>query len=49
MIFQGGILLLAVGIIQVLTAVNMINLSGVSTFFPLGIVLLNYITSLSIT
>lgn len=48
MIFQGGILLLAVGIIQVLTAVSMIKLSGISTFFPLGIVLINFITSLLI-
>jgi hypothetical protein len=48
MIFQGGILLLGVGVIQVLAAVNMIELSGISTFFPLGIVLINFITSLSI-
>ena len=48
MIFQGGIILLAVGIIQVLVSVNIIQLPGISAYFPLGIVLINFITSLSI-
>ena len=48
MIFQGGILLLAVGIIQVLVSANVIQLAGVSAYFPVGIVLINFITSLII-
>ena len=49
MIFQGGILLLSVGIIQVLVSANVIQLSGVSAYFPVGIVLINFITSLIIS
>ncbi len=48
MIFQGGILLFAVGIVQVLTSANVIQLPGISAYFPLGIVLINFITSLII-
>ena len=48
MIFQGGILLFAVGIVQVLTSANAIQLPGISAYFPLGIVLINFITSLII-
>jgi hypothetical protein len=48
MIFQGGILLLAVGIIQVLISSNYMQLTGVSVYFPVGIVLINFITSLVI-
>jgi hypothetical protein len=49
MIFQGGILLLAVGIIQILTALGAIELIGVARFFPVGVVLLNLSTFLVIT
>ena len=45
MIYQGGILLLAVGIIQVLVTTNLIQLIGISAYFPLGIVLINFVTS----
>lgn len=48
MIFQGGILLFAVGIIQVLVSANIIRLPGLSAYFPVGIILLNFITSLLI-
>ncbi len=48
MIFQGGILLLAVGIIQVLVSVDIIQLPGISTYFPVAIVFINFITSLVI-
>jgi hypothetical protein len=48
MIFQGGILLFAVGIIQVLVSVDRIQLPGISTYFPVGIVLINFIISLII-
>ncbi len=48
MIFQGGILLLAVGIIQVLYSANIIQLPGIAAYFPLAIVFLNFITSLTI-
>jgi hypothetical protein len=46
MIFQGGILLLAVGIIQVLVSLDIIVLTGVARYFPVGIVLINVFTSL---
>lgn len=48
MIFQGGILLFAVGIIQVLVSAGIIQLPGISAYFPVGIVLINFITSLII-
>jgi hypothetical protein len=48
MIFQGGILLFAVGIIQVLVSANIIQLPGISAYFPVGIILINFITSLII-
>ncbi len=48
MIFQGGILLLAVGIIQVLVSASVIQLPGISAYFPVGIVLINFMTSLII-
>ena len=48
MIFQGGILLLAVGIIQILVSTKVIQLPGISAYFLVGIVLINFITSLFI-
>ncbi|QGY44698.1 hypothetical protein GM418_13785 [Maribellus comscasis] len=48
MIFQGGVLLFAVGIIQVLVSADIIQLPGTSAYFPVGIVLINFITSLII-
>jgi hypothetical protein len=48
MIFQGGILLFVVGIIQVLVSANIIQLPGISAYFPVGIVFINFITSLLI-
>ncbi len=49
MIFQGGILLLTVGIIQILVSASLIELNGVARYFPVGIVLINVCTSLIIT
>jgi hypothetical protein len=48
MIFQGGILLFAVGIIQVLVSADIIQLPGISAYFPVGFVFINFITSLMI-
>ena len=48
MIFQGGILLLAVGIIQILLSLDILVLTGVARYFPVGIVLINMCTSLFI-
>jgi hypothetical protein len=48
MIFQGGILLLAVGIIQILASLDIIILTGAARYFPVGIVLINFCTSLVI-
>lgn len=48
MVFQGGLLLLAVGMIQILVSVNLITLTGVARFFPVGIVLINFFTALII-
>ena len=49
MIFQGGILLMAVGIIQLLLAISLIQLTGFAAYFPVGIVFLNFCTFLLIT
>ena len=48
MIYQGGIILLAVGILQVLVSIHFVVLTGISVYFPVGIVLLNFLTSLLI-
>ena len=48
MIFQGGILLLAVGVVQILMSFQVINLPGISVYFPVGVVLINFLTSLII-
>ena len=48
MVSQGGFILLAVGIIQVLTSINIIELTGVAAYFPVGIVMINFFTSLLI-
>ena len=48
MIFQGGILLLAIGIVQVLVSANIIQLPGISAYFPVGVVIINFVTSLAI-
>lgn len=48
MIFQGGLLLFAVGVIQILTSIDIIELVGVARYFPVGIVLINFGTAISI-
>lgn len=48
MIYQGGILLFAVGIIQVLVSASLIQLPGISAHIPAGIILINFFTSLII-
>jgi hypothetical protein len=48
MIFQGGIVLLAVGIVQILISIDLMVLTGVARYFPVGIVLINFCTSLLI-
>jgi hypothetical protein len=48
MIFQGGVLLLAVGIIQILVSAKVIQLPGISAYFPVGIILINFLSSLFI-
>jgi hypothetical protein len=48
MIFQGGIILFAVGIMQVLLSADIIQLPGIAAYFPVGIVLINFVTSLTI-
>jgi hypothetical protein len=48
MIFQGGILLLAVGILQILFSVGLIQLNGISVYIPVSIILLNTISSFMI-
>ncbi len=49
MIFQGGILLFSVGIIQILNSASIIELNGVARYFPVGIVLINFCTALFTT
>ena len=49
MVFQGGLLLLAVGLVQILASAGMIALEGVARYFPVGVVLLNFLTALLVT
>ncbi len=49
MIFQGGLLLLAVGIFQILVSVSTIELTGVARYIPVGIVLIFFSTTLFIS
>lgn len=49
MIFQGGLLLLAVGIIQILISLDIIVLTGIAQYFPVGLVLINFCTALFFT
>ena len=44
MSFQGGFLLFAVGLIQVLNFLNIITLSGIAIYFPVGIICINIFT-----
>jgi hypothetical protein len=48
MIFQGGMLLLAVGVLQVLIAINVFSLEGIARYFPVAIVLTNFLTAFCI-
>ena len=48
MSFQGGFLLFAVGLIQVLNFLNIITLSGIAIYFPVGIICINILTFLLI-
>lgn len=41
MIFQGGIILIALGAIQILKGLKIIKLNGIGALFPLGIICLN--------
>ena len=49
MVFQGGLLMFAVGVIQILVSTDVIVLTGVARYFPVGIVALNFCTALIIT
>ena len=49
MIFQGGFILLAVGIMQILLGLDIIVLEGLSRYFLVAIVLINFCTALFIT
>ena len=48
MSFQGGILLLCTGALQLLSGLNVIELTGVSAYIPLAIILINFGTYLLI-
>lgn len=48
MIMQGGFILLAVGVVQLLFSLGVIELTGVSRYFPIGIVIINFLVSLFI-
>ena len=49
MIIQGGVLLFAVGVIQILVSVDTIVLTGVARYFPVGVVAINFCAALIIT
>ncbi|QST00334.1 hypothetical protein IMZ31_01665 [Pontibacillus sp. ALD_SL1] len=44
MSLQGGMILLAVGVVEVLTFYNLVVLTGVAAFIPLGILCLNVLS-----
>jgi len=46
MTFQGGVILLAVGIVQLLVSAGIIELIGVARYFLVAIVLINFLTTL---
>ena len=48
MSLQGGLLLLAVGLIHILQFFNIITLVGIAVFFPLGLICINLIAFLLI-
>lgn len=48
MIYQGGMILLGVGVIQLLKGRKRISLLGVASFIPLGIIILNILTFLAV-
>ena len=45
---QGGVLLFAVGVVDLLSFFGVLTLSGAAAFFPLGIVLINFGTFLAL-
>lgn len=49
MSLQGGMLLFAVGIVEILTFYNLIVLSGVAAYIPLGILCLNVVSLLTVS
>jgi hypothetical protein len=49
MIFQGGFIILATGIIQILASAGIVELNGLARYFPVGIVLINFGTALFIS
>jgi len=48
MIFQGGFLLTAVAIIQILVSLHVVALVGIARYFPVAVVVLNFLTALII-
>lgn len=49
MIIQGGFVILFAGIIQMLVALDVIVLGGIARYFPLSLVLINFVVALSTT
>ena len=46
MSLQGGFLLLSVGLIHILNFLNVITLSGIAVYFPVGVICINLLTFL---
>ncbi|MBN2071309.1 MAG: hypothetical protein JW814_07630 [Candidatus Krumholzibacteriota bacterium] len=44
MIYQGGVILLGVGLLQFLRGLNRVQLRGVASWIPVGIIILNIFT-----
>ena len=49
MIYQGGFIILLAGVLQLLIAIDLIVLNGIAQYFPLTLVLINFISALLIT
>ncbi|MBN2461433.1 MAG: hypothetical protein JXB60_07480 [Candidatus Cloacimonetes bacterium] len=48
MIYQGGIILIGAGIIQFLEGLKCIRLSGITKYYPMGVIIFNLVAFLTI-
>ncbi len=49
MVYQGGVLLLLTGLLQLFIGLNIVSLSGIAVYFPLAIVSANFLAFLVVS